>query len=331
MKHFLMLLASLVTFTLSAQNQIATLSHEGAITTKYGADAFKTLYDSSVDGDIITLSSGSFKAPAELKKNITVRGAGMGIAMSNGYSEPTIISGYSAAKIEEYNSDFTLTIEGVIFNEQFDIYNSKNLQIAKCKFKNLRFIANYSGMEVSNCYLMHSLIEDLYSTGNVYPKIVNCVVKKFSDDYNNYRDDPRDVFFLNSIVETVHNFGWGDRFQNCIIVYSGTDNANFSNQGNTNNLLIGKNDGNPFPNCDEGHPNYIMPNGCKTFIDNTFYQLTDEAKAYKGTDGSELGIYGGPYVFSAVPSNPQITKFNVAPRTTADGKLSVEIEVSIPQ
>lgn len=31
--------------------------------------------------------------------------------------------------------------------------------------------------------------------------------------------------------------------------------------------------------------------------------------------------------YSAIPTNPQITKFNVASKTTADGKLSVDIEV----
>ena len=47
----------------------------------------------------------------------------------------------------------------------------------------------------------------------------------------------------------------------------------------------------------------------------------------KATDGGEIGIYGGSLPYSAVPTNPQITKFNVASKTTADGKLSVDIEV----
>ena len=39
-------------------------------------------------------------------------------------------------------------------------------------------------------------------------------------------------------------------------------------------------------------------------------------------------MYGGVLPYNSTPSYPQITKMNVANKTTADGKLSVEIEVS---
>ena len=59
-----------------------------------------------------------------------------------------------------------------------------------------------------------------------------------------------------------------------------------------------------------------------------FYKLTDEAKAlYLGSDGKEVGIYGGNFPYEVRIPCPQITKCNVAAKTTADGKLSVDIEV----
>lgn len=68
------------------------------------------------------------------------------------------------------------------------------------------------------------------------------------------------------------------------------------------------------------------------FKEGTFYQLTDQAKAlYKGADGTEVGIYGGATPFTTTPSYARITKFNVAPKTTDDGKLSVDITVEQPQ
>jgi hypothetical protein len=61
---------------------------------------------------------------------------------------------------------------------------------------------------------------------------------------------------------------------------------------------------------------------------NTF-ELTDEAKAkFLGTDSTEVGWYGGVLPYTSIPSYPRITKMNVANKSTADGKLSVEIEVS---
>lgn len=57
-------------------------------------------------------------------------------------------------------------------------------------------------------------------------------------------------------------------------------------------------------------------------------ELTDEAKTtYLGMDGKEVGLYGGNLPYDENPSNPQITKCNVAAKSTADGKLSVDIEV----
>lgn len=64
------------------------------------------------------------------------------------------------------------------------------------------------------------------------------------------------------------------------------------------------------------------------FKPDTFYELTDEAKRqYVGNDGKELGIYGGNLPWDSHILTPQITKCNVAAKTTADGKLSVDIEV----
>ena len=62
--------------------------------------------------------------------------------------------------------------------------------------------------------------------------------------------------------------------------------------------------------------------------DSEAFELTDEAKAkYLGVDGTQVGIHGGNLPYNEQPSTPQITKCNVAAKSTADGKLSVEIEV----
>ena len=71
------------------------------------------------------------------------------------------------------------------------------------------------------------------------------------------------------------------------------------------------------------------PGGSLEKLDSEDFQLTDAAKTQcLGTDGTEVGIYGGSLPFDPTPSNPQITKCNVAAKSTADGKLSVDIEVN---
>ena len=60
----------------------------------------------------------------------------------------------------------------------------------------------------------------------------------------------------------------------------------------------------------------------------TYNVSLETGKKYLGSDGTEVGMYGGSLPFDPTPTNPQITKCTVSPKSTADGKLSVEIEVS---
>ena len=101
----------------------------------------------------------------------------------------------------------------------------------------------------------------------------------------------------------------------CVAI--GTYSSNlFNNLTNTTNHAI-SGDGSDF---------FLTYTG--TYTDNETFELTEEAQAqYLGLDGTQVGIYGGNMPFDATPTNPQITKCNVASKSTADGKLSVDIEV----
>jgi hypothetical protein len=58
------------------------------------------------------------------------------------------------------------------------------------------------------------------------------------------------------------------------------------------------------------------------------YHLVDPDK-YKGTDGTQIGLYGGstPFKEKGLPSNPQILSKKVATQTNAQGKLLVNFTV----
>ena len=73
----------------------------------------------------------------------------------------------------------------------------------------------------------------------------------------------------------------------------------------------------------------VFKNFTGNYSDSQTFELAESAKtAYLSTDGTQVGMYGGVLPYDSTPSFPQITKMNVAKKTTADGKLSVEIEVS---
>ena len=54
------------------------------------------------------------------------------------------------------------------------------------------------------------------------------------------------------------------------------------------------------------------------------YALTESAQAFLGTDGTQVGIYGGAAPYTSTVSYPRFKTFKVADKAV-NGKLSVEI------
>jgi hypothetical protein len=86
--------------------------------------------------------------------------------------------------------------------------------------------------------------------------------------------------------------------------------------------------------------NYFSVDLADIFIDQTggLFSYSDDyhlvyPETYLGTDGSEVGIYGGIFPFKAgsVPITPHITVKEVAPATDPDGNLNVTIQVDAQQ
>ena len=140
---------------------------------------------------------------------------------------------------------------------------------------------------------------------------INCVVKPQSEGY--YTDNLTSVQLINCILWNNSNwdFVWmpsSSSAWNCVAVGKGSESV-------FNNLAAKQ-------NCTSAGTDIFKDGYARN-------DLTDEAKAkYLGTDGTPVGMYGGVMPFSLIPTYPRITKMNVASKTTADGKLSVEIEVS---
>lgn len=323
-----------------AQSQLATLFQDGDVKTFYGINALRRAHSSAKHGDVITLSSGTFNS-VDITKAITLRGAGMQYD-SIAKVEPTIITGNFNLSI---NNDSTLqgnslTMEGIYHN--YDITVSKpvyNAQFVKCRFYNIgkSAVSNVLGNSLTNTTFINCLISNqLYAEENAS---ITCV--------NSYIRDPYQA--VNTSDERYANF----EFQNCV-VHQGSSGHNPSYSTYRNCIIRGC--GNLIPstsvayNCIGINTSSLfdyMSNGTNTYVSSPSsvfktwsgssyvtsflsenLELTDAAKTkYLGTDGTQVGIYGGSIPFTARPSNPQITKLNVASKSTADGKLSVDIEV----
>lgn len=323
-KFFLSFVLSLCAgLTALAQNALlATLSHDGTVSTFYGAGALQEAHTAAVDGDVITLSSGTFDS-VDITKAITLRGAGMEVDSQRG-TFPTIISGSFSINVSDTLSH-RLTIEGIYNNYTASVRGTlKNAMILKSRFKTWDYTNNGVMKDVSfiHCKIMGNLyaytgssfscVGCCLSGNNSYVNVVectNCIFMGRLDSWSN-------ATLVNCIMNGSYTTGStsGTKMYNCVAYGAAT--KFFGNVPNSTNKVV-------------ADASALFKTYTGTADDNTNFELTESAAAtYLGTDGTQVGIYGGSLPFDATPTNPQITKCNVAAKSTADGKLSVDITVN---
>lgn len=325
--NFLLSLLVLVLFgtrVMAQSSLLATLNHEGTITTFYGATALQKAHAAAENGDVITLSSGTFLS-VDITKAVTLRGAGMVLDAAT-QTEPTVLANDFKITIAD---DVTgrLTIEGVYSNQKVSIVKLKNAMFLKDRMKYIYINGSDYGKDLTFIHCRIAYRYEGNSNSNNSATFQNCIVSGLYG--NNY-------ILHNSIIKGDDNSSgislcYNSEYKNCIIanylyndatgtstyynnLFIGTDASRLKSIPNSTNVTVnGK---------DDKIKNLL------NYSDDNDYKLTDEAKAImKGSDGTEVGLYGGSLPYDPTPTNPQISKFNVAAKTTADGKLSVDIEV----
>lgn len=330
----LMLMTCIGTFAQSSL--IATLSHDGQITAYYGINALAQAHYAAVEGDVITLTGGTFNA-ITVTKAITLRGAGM-LADLDVNTYPTIISGDVTIKVT--STDKRLTIEGVKFLN--NIYINGTLTrpyFQKCIFTSINQGGSSSYISFAtflNCYINgwgqaysssfnsnttfinSQLWLPSYNANGSYNSMVftNCVIR-FSGTVEYLRNSTvTNSIFVSTANSDVKNFNSNNVLYGCLATGSNINNI-FANQQVGNNTIVA-----------DITKVFKEFNGTN-YSDNISFELTEEAATtYLGTDSTQVGMFGGPLPFDPSISTLKITKCNVASKSTVDGKLSVDIEVS---
>ena len=323
MKKFFVYLMAVVAMAVCsvsafAQNTlVATLTHGDEVSMFYGTNALRQACSAATHGDVINLSGGKFQS-TKITKAVAVRGTGIHDA------NPTCI-------VNDFNVEIPANV-------------TEKLSFEGCRIKNTITIKG----TLSNAYFLKNYLSYVY----VYPSdnakmdngmFVNCDIYEMSL----YGQSTAQI--INSYVDRFSNSGKLSSFVNCVI----NTNNGYAHLYNccqfVNCIMYGMN-GSCFPstcsaiNCvgldanKKAFREMSLKENCSyagmdIFQEsNVWNDLTDEAKAkYLGIDGTPVGQFGGMIPYNMTPSYPQITKMNVAAKTTADGKLSVEIGVSAAQ
>lgn len=321
-----MLWIAILTFGVKAQStQLATLQHQEQVSVYYGPEALKKAIAVADNGDVITLSAGQFDA-AGINKELTIRGAGMGIESAEGYTIPTIING-------SFSINQSATIEGVVCPKYVSISEGISITLTKSKMLNIGLDGNMTVGGIHSS--LFTIIQSEVGTDLNYPTWrgvwngVNSIFVNLCNQGDNFRGNLTNCLCRYTVKKTGLNFVSYTTLTNCIVSLSNNFSKGLeigSEAAVYNTLVCGRNGDSNF--CNEAKGNNVIRRDLDTvFKEEGYYELLDEFKTMTTTDGKEPGIHGGSLGFSQVPNNPQITKFTVAPKTSVDGKLSVEIEV----
>ena len=305
-----------------AQTQVATLQHGEETTAFYGVNAFVEAHEAAESGDIITLSSGNF-VPTDITKGITLRGAGCTVDTVAG-TLPTIIGGEFTFTMEE-ESDF-LSIEGILFTNTVHYGYAESPVFTRCNFTSIDNSGSgwMSNAQFINCYINYFYHGEVYGT-----QFINCVVwgawsitnntpATFVNSILNGTAVYEGLLATNSIIVDGYWFSSTCSFINCIGLFA----SNWFGDGYAINCATYYDYDEVFESFTGFTDDYTFDSFLEQFI------LKDEiATGFLGTDGTQVGIHGGPIPYSPYPNYMVRSNVTVAPRSTIDGQLNIEVEV----
>lgn len=317
----------LLAMAITTDVQMATLQHGNKTTVFYGVNAFVDAYNSAADSaDVIILLSGRFNNPSYIQKSISVYGAGCENDTITG-TKRTEMNGlnlYHADVVDDYgevvkggktiNGSY---FEGICFVSDFYVRDNnlpvKNIALRKCSIKGtLYFITNTENVNVIQCRIQCINVNGSKLTKNL--NITNCHITDNMDCGGAISSST--IYVTNSIIWRLFSFNY--LISNSIL-YNSIGNAGTSK----NNIFIGV-DGTGTLNSND--VNWTGINEVGVWADTGYYELK-YPKKYIGTDGTQVGIYGGEYPWNIIPSTPRLLESDIDAKTSAEGILKVSIKV----
>ena len=343
-KTLLLAFALILSAATFAQQQLATLNKNGVITVYYGQSALQQAHNAAENGDIITLSPGTFNAE-NITKAVTIRGAGM-FPDTAAKTEATILVNDYYIDIPE-NQDYSLYMEGIYNNSgTVVIRKAYNAQFVKTYFMTINHYYNDNGWKYGT---------EMNST------YINCIIRNFKHDNNDYNTTAHNTRFVNSAILALSSLG-NPQIINCV---ANLNNSTTSlNRASIENSILYCNDYTPSSssNIDANYITSYYSIGINTYNNSVYYKSTPAnnhlmnsssygnvfesfsgsssatsfklkesvATTFLDENGGQIGMYGGQMPFDPKVRNPLIGKVTVAPTTTSDGKLEVDIQLNEP-
>ena len=317
--------------TFSFSQQKVALHHNGTTTVFGGSNPFNDAYLASVSSDTIYLPGGNLPYPATINKSLTIIGAGHYPATTVATNR-TVLNGNLT--ISENADD--LLLEGIEITGTLSFTTNHKVDgvvVKRCRINTINYIGNATTPCLNNT-IRECVINNYINFANAKSTLLtNCFIGSYV--INGSELGISNNIFLYSGGAIIFNTLSNSSISNNIIFqlsmgYYFQNNCSLNTF--SNNIITGITapDSNTFVNNYNSIPIAgLFTNQTGNVFDYTHDYHLVSPTSYLGTDGSQVGIYGGlfPYKESALPINPNIVSKTIAPQTNANGELNIQIEV----
>lgn len=312
--------------------------HSSSVSIFSGVNPFVDAYNAAQNGDTLYIPGGAFAAPSLIDKQLYIFGAGYH-PDSTQATNPTLITGnFNLGE----NSDNSM-IEGIQIANQVVV--GYNISASFISFKRCRFNSgvSFSGTGTSNTSINNAFVEciligDLSLNNLSNSTLLNCILQgRVLDSKSNVFKN--NIYLYNSgNYDGVFHRPYYNEFSNSIfIITNGSYLIYDASDGNLffNNLFVASTPNYGGNNIVTG--NYTGVTATSVFVNqngNTFSYAHDyhlqNPTLYIGNESTQVGIYGGNFPFKAgsVPINPHIGSKTIAPQTSPNGELQINIRVT---
>ncbi|MBL7765943.1 MAG: hypothetical protein JNJ58_07625 [Chitinophagaceae bacterium] len=332
-KILLFTMAISITFVAMAQNKKVALHHLGTTSLYSSNSGFADAITAAVNGDTIYLPGGYWNPPVSINKKLVIYGAGH-YPDSTQATEGSHIVGTVTF---EAGSDSTL-FQGIEVSGDINFNGTpiSYVHISRCAFGSSTHYGLTDHISYTECVVRGSLnpnnlADFLHVRNSIIVNVIQNILQGALIENNIFT-------YQNCCWYSAPTFAAvnGSLIRNNVILNT---NIGYEIGGNCSNNLIQHNlfVTNPVASNNTLSGNYMGVASSSVFVNfpafNVFnysddYHLQSPA-TYLGTDGSELGIYGGssPAKEAAVPANPHIRINNTAQSTDVNGNLQIDIQV----
>lgn len=328
-----------------AEGYLVTLTNGDVFKVYSGVDAFNDAYNDASDGSVITLSSGWYKSPQDMKKSLRIIGAG---AFGDDLSKCTIFTSFSTT------NSTNAYIEGIRF-VKMAIGATRNLTVKRCEIDTLQ---GYEVKDVADNIICHenTLIDQCVVKNDCsfsYSKkhcVKNSTIARFKDgNYEISKENPST--YMNNVV---YNVSTGTImpyavYKNNILFHFEDEPKEITTYGSLPYYLSFKSSPSEYYYNDiyisHNGLNYLdLLSGCIQTANRITYSRSGfdfydtlkfpaaelKYELFNGDDGTTIGPYGGTG-FSPYPTGPTVVEQNIDSFTDSEGKFKVSIKIHSQQ